>query len=104
MEVRRRLLDAGDANDLRQLGVEGADDRTRVLTEGHADARDLAEGVDSSISAAGAMHLHRSALEPRQRVLEQALNGRPLRLPLPADKLRPVIGKGQLERSHQAQS
>jgi len=46
------------------------------------------------------MHRHVRALEPRERFLEQALNGLPFRLALPANEARPVVGEGKLESAH----
>ena len=72
------------------------------MREGHGHARHLAEGVDAGIGPPGSMHGHVGALERRERVLEQALNGGTSGLALKAHERRAVVGHGQAENTHRA--
>ena len=68
-----------------------------VVRRGHAGGRHLPEGVHAGVGAAGAVDRHGRAVEPRERVFEQALDRHAARLPLPADVRRPVVRQRDLQ-------
>ena len=61
---------------------------------------DLAQRVHARVGPAGAGDADIAAIELAKRVLDQPLDRRARRLPLPADVVRAVVGEGDLERRH----
>jgi hypothetical protein len=66
--------------------------------------RDLAEGVDAGVGAAGAADHHRLAGERQRGLLDRLLDGPPVLLPLPTDKRAAIIFDGELVARHADQS
>jgi hypothetical protein len=70
------------------------------VAEGDASAGDLSEGMHAGIGASGAVNSDRSALEPCERVFEQALDRLTGGLTLPSDESRSIVGQRDLQRAH----
>src|SRR5205085_6483766 len=102
VEVRGRLDDIEHPDVLWQLRIERAHERLDGMRAVDRDARHLAERVNAGIRAAGAVNRHGCALELRERVLEKTLNRFALRLALPADEPRAVVGDRELKYASQA--
>ena len=84
----------------RQNVVEGAIEVDGGDGRGEGEAGDLGEGVDASVGAAGALGQNALASDAEEGVGEQALNGRKVRLDLPAVVGRAVVGEDELEVGH----
>src|SRR5262245_50473173 len=89
-----------DTNVLRQFRIERTKDCRRRMIEGDAGAGDLSKRMHPGVRPPGPMDRHRRTFEPGERLFEEALNRFAVRLTLPADKPRPIVGERQLENSH----
>src|SRR5262249_54766708 len=70
------------------------------MCEGDAGAGDLSKRMNARVCPPRTVHRDRRTLEPGERLFEQSLNRFAVRLTLPPDKARPVVGERQLEDSH----
>jgi hypothetical protein len=91
MELGADLVDPGHRDGWRQQAVEATPHALDRDGAGGGERRDLAAGVDPGVGARGAGHPHRVLQDRRQRVLEVALDRRPVVLPLPAAQVGAVV-------------
>src|SRR5678816_4214850 len=70
------------------------------MGKGDTGAGDLSKRMNARVRPPRAMDRDRRTFEPGERLLEQSLNRFAIRLTLPADKPRPVVGEGELQNSH----
>ena len=63
---------------------------------GEREAGHLAEGMNASVGASGALRQRRFAGDPPERGLQLTLDGGLAGLHLPAAEIRAVVGQGQL--------
>ena len=99
VKLGKRVFDRDDADVDGQHGVQSALERRHVMRGARPHACDLPEGVDAGVGPARTVHRQRTALERRQRLLEQPLNRHAFGLTLPANVVRSVVFDGQLQRA-----
>jgi hypothetical protein len=78
--------------------VERALELFRLPALWHAEADDLAQGVDARVGSAGGVGYHAFAGQPLERGLELTLDRALGRLDLPARKVTAVVLKNRIER------
>ena len=95
VEPRRTGLHLPHGDGVRQIAVAVVPDLLRRLLHVQLGVGHHGPGVNARIGAACADDLHRLARKAGQYRLYFALNGLPVRLALPAEKPRAVIGDGK---------
>ena len=97
IEARRRLGDAHEADRRRQRGVQRALDRGGVERGGDRERRGLPQGVDAGVGPAGADDARVGVEKSPGRLEDGTLDGRRIRLHLPAVEVGAVVRQHQLE-------
>jgi hypothetical protein len=95
MELRRRRLRSEHANRLGQFAIERAHQVFRRDRRVEGKRGDLAPSMDSGIRTAAALGQYAFAGDPLEDIGQRALNRDPVRLHLPAKKIRAVIRQCQ---------
>ena len=89
-------LDAMDGHGTGQDGIYFVAENPRVKTRGTLEVGDITDGVDACIGPSRTCDDDIFLQEKAQRVLERFLDGRRVRLDLPAAERGPVIGQSDL--------
>ena len=103
VEAGAHLVDRENADIARQRRIERAQQFSGWNGRLQGDARDLGRGVHAGIRAARANHNRAAALDWKKRVLDRRLHCAIAGLTLPAGKVGPVVGDGELERARHFQ-
>jgi hypothetical protein len=80
-----------------QDGVQRAGERHWIECAGKCSSRNLRERVNAGIGASRSVYRHTFGGDGRERILDEALDRRAAALPLPADVVRAVVLKNQLQ-------
>jgi hypothetical protein len=97
VKVRGRILDAQDADVHREPEIERSAKRGLRQIGVDPDAGHLPERVHAGIGPARPRHGRRRTGDGLERTLDQLLDRNAARLPLPADVVRAVVLKNQLQ-------
>jgi len=100
MKRCRHLAGIQNTHRRREMVIQGADDGGGIDVPLQGHVRDLTTRMDAGIRPTGADDCDWLSFEQRERLLEQLLNRRTRRLPLPSDELGPVVRERQLIGSH----
>ena len=94
MKIRRGVFHRQYSDIARKQPVHGFAQILRRDGIGQVESRHLRQGVDAGVGAARRVDMHRLAFDLREHGFEHALNGRQLRLNLPAVIVRAVVSSG----------
>src|SRR5262249_22058062 len=100
MKRWRHLGGSQDAHGGRQMIVQCADNGRSIDVALQGDVRDLTTGMNARIRPTGTNDCNGLSFEQPEGLLEQFLDRRTRRLPLPSDELRSVVRERQLISSH----
>jgi hypothetical protein len=95
VESRTRAAQFRHAHGLGQQGVQAFLQLPGFPRALEVEVRHLRPRMDAGVRAAAGMHAHGFARQLLQRRLQRALHRRLVRLRLPAEEFRPVVGDGR---------